>query len=323
MPPPSLPDVPGGQALGHVPNRRGASRRASRLLRPWGRRGAACRRRRRGRASRARAPAPRGARRARPWRRAGRPQPGRGPQPSGSSWDVGSSSSSRRGSSASADARQTRWSSPPESSMVRPHRWSASTASSAFSTRGQISAGATPRFSRPNATSFAAIVITTWSSGSWKTVATVAARSAGRARRVSRPATTTLPAKRPPWKWGTSPESARSSVDLPEPEGPNSATTSPGSSESDRFRSAGAAPGYEKASPLTEARATAPPRARAAPPAGTRRSLVRSRAVAERASTRFVRSRVPPSPRPDSRPAPASRPPAARAGSRNRVRPRA
>ena len=61
---------------------------------------------------------------------------------SGSSCEVGSSSSSRRGSSASADARQTRWSSPPESSTVfRPHRWSASTASSARSTRGQISAG--------------------------------------------------------------------------------------------------------------------------------------------------------------------------------------
>ena len=48
--------------------------------------------------------------------------------------------------------------------------------------------------------------------------------------RVSRPATSTWPAKRPPWKCGTRPESARRRVDFPEPEGPRRATTSPGSS---------------------------------------------------------------------------------------------
>ena len=50
---------------------------------------------------------------------------------------------------------------------------------SARSTRGQISAGGVPRFSSPKATSFATIVITTWSSGSWKTVAAVPASSDG------------------------------------------------------------------------------------------------------------------------------------------------
>ena len=55
---------------------------------------------------------------------------GRAPAASGSSCEVGSSRSSSAGSSASAEARQTRCSSPPESSAVfRPQRWSASTAS--------------------------------------------------------------------------------------------------------------------------------------------------------------------------------------------------
>ena len=190
---------------------------------------------------------------------------------SGSSCEVGSSRSSSRGSSASAEARQTRCSSPPESSIVlRPQRWSASTDSSARSTRGQISRGATPRFSSPKATSFATMVITTWSSGSWKTVATVPASSAGRARRVSSPATTTRPAKRPPWKCGTSPASARSSVDLPDPDGPRSATTSPGSSARDTSRSAGGADGYENERPSTVTRATAPPPGRAGPRARAR-----------------------------------------------------
>ena len=84
-------------------------------------------------------------------------------------------------------------------------------------------------FSSPKTTSARTRVNTTWSSGSWKSVATVPASSAGRTRRVSSPETSTRPEKRPPWKCGTSPASARSSVDLPEPDGPNSATTSPGS----------------------------------------------------------------------------------------------
>ena len=69
--------------------------------------------------------------------------------------------------------------------------------------------------------------ITTWSSGSWKTDATAPGELGGPCVRVSSPADLTRPAKRPPWKCGTSPASARSSVDLPEPDGPSSATSSP------------------------------------------------------------------------------------------------
>ena len=108
--------------------RAGAPLRATRPPRRAGRRGGRGRRRRRRRASRARAPARHGARRGRRWRRAARPPPGRAPAASGSSCDIGSSRSNSCGSSASADARQTRCSSPPESSTVfRPQRWSAST----------------------------------------------------------------------------------------------------------------------------------------------------------------------------------------------------
>ena len=72
---------------------------------------------------------------------------------------------------------------------ARSARCSAPTSASASSTRGQISAGSTPRFSSPNATSFATRLITTWSSGSWKTDATVPgelARAASRACRARR-----------------------------------------------------------------------------------------------------------------------------------------
>ena len=98
---------------------------------------------------------------------------------------------------------------------------------------GQISLGATPMFSRPKATSFSTRVITTWFSGSWKTEATVPVSSAGPWVRLSSPPISTRPEKRPPWKCGTSPASARNSVDLPLPDGPRSATTSPAWSSSE------------------------------------------------------------------------------------------
>ena len=62
-------------------------------------------------------------------------------------------------------------------------------------------------------------------------------------RRVSSPATVTEPENRPPWKCGTSPARARSSVDLPEPEGPSRTTTSPRRSSSETSRSATEPPG--------------------------------------------------------------------------------
>ena len=95
-------------------------------------------------------------------------------------------------------------------------------------------------FSRPKAISFATCAITIWSSGSWKTDATMPASWAGRASRVSSPPTTTLPEKTPPWKCGTSPASARRSVDLPEPDGPSSATCSPSAIRSETPSSTGA-----------------------------------------------------------------------------------
>ena len=148
-----------------------------------------------------------------------------------------------RGSSASADARQTRWSSPPESPVdaavgevrrCRPRRAPRCDAR-ARSPRARCRCSrARTRPRRRRAPS------TIWSSGSWKTLATVPASSAGRVRRVSRPATSTRPSKRPPWNHGTRPANARSSVDLPEPDGPSRSTTSPGSTASETSRSAGA-----------------------------------------------------------------------------------
>ena len=44
---------------------------------------------------------------------------------------------------------------------------------------------------------------------------------------------TTVPANVPPWKCGTSPAAARSSVDFPDPDAPASSTSSPGSTVKD------------------------------------------------------------------------------------------
>ena len=61
---------------------------------------------------------------------------------------------------------------------------------------------------------------TTCASGSWKAMPARRATAAGAAVRVSSPSTWTWPAKRPPWKCGTRPANARSSVVLPPPDGP-------------------------------------------------------------------------------------------------------
>ena len=111
--------------------------------------------------------------------------------------------------------RQTRCSSPPESSCVRLPRDGVLRRAEPRSTRAPISAGGDPRFSGPNATSFATSPITTWSSGSWNRDATAPASTAGRTFRVSTPPTSTRPSNRPPWKCGTRPARARRSVDLP------------------------------------------------------------------------------------------------------------
>ena len=68
-----------------------------------------------------------------------------------------------------------------------------------------------------------------------------AAIRAGSCVRVSSPPASSRPVNSPPWKCGTRPEAARSSVDFPEPEPPASTTNSPGATRRSMSRSAGAA----------------------------------------------------------------------------------
>ena len=158
-----------------------------------------------------------------------------------SSCEVGSSISSTGGRAASTAARATRWRSPPESvAIARPARWPAPARASASRTRSGIAAAGTPALSRPKATSRATAPSTAWPSGSWKTIPARRAIRAGGVARVSCPATVTRPEKRPPWKWGTRPHSARSSVNFPSPEGPSSSSTSPAASSRSTPSRAGA-----------------------------------------------------------------------------------
>jgi hypothetical protein len=111
---------------------------------------------------------------------------------------------------------------------------------SATSSTPRATAGArSPRFSSGKASSWRTVPSTTCVSGSWNSVPATAASAAGACSRVSRPPTTARPPKTPPWKCGTSPEAARSSVDLPLADSPASTTNSPGSTVSDTSRSAG------------------------------------------------------------------------------------
>ena len=156
-----------------------------------------------------------------------------------SSWEVGSSSSRSAGREASTPARATRWRSPLESSAIRRRRrCRAPAALRASRTRPGISSAARPAFWGPKATSRSTVVRTAWASGSWKSSPARRATTAGGVRRVSRPSTTTRPSKRPPWKWGTRPASARRRVDLPPPEGPSISSTSPAATSSDTPSSA-------------------------------------------------------------------------------------
>ena len=102
-------------------------------------------------------------------------------------------------------------------------------ASATSSTPRATAAEPWPRLSSASASSARTVLITSCVSGSWKSDARVRRRAAaGPCSRVSRPASVTRPAKRPPWKCGTSPQAARSSVDLPAPESPASRQNSPG-----------------------------------------------------------------------------------------------
>ncbi len=99
-----------------------------------------------------------------------------------------------------------------------------------------------PRLSSASASSARTELITSCVSGSWKSTPTNAPRRAGPCSRVSRPASVTRPAKRPPWKCGTRPQAARSSVDLPCPERPASRQNSPGWTSQAHVASASASP---------------------------------------------------------------------------------
>ncbi len=134
--------------------------------------------------------------------------------------------------------------------MARPARCPAPAMASASRARSGIRPAGTPALSRPNATSRSTDPSTAWPSGSWNTIPAARAIRPGRVVSVSRPATLTRPPKRPPWKWGTSPHSARSSVDFPSPEGPSSSRTSPAARSRSTPRSAGSgAPPYANVEP--------------------------------------------------------------------------
>ena len=87
-----------------------------------------------------------------------------------------------------------------------------------------------PRCSSGSASSARTPLITTCVSGSWSSVAQLAPGRSARGRARSCPATSSSPRASPPWKCGTSPHAARSSVDLPEPDSPTTSVNEPGSS---------------------------------------------------------------------------------------------
>ena len=166
-----------------------------------------------------------------------RPAP---PPPASSSWEVGSSISSTAGRGARTAARATRWRSPPERvAIARPARCAAPARSRASRTRPGIAAAGTPRLQaeghvaahRPEHR--LALGVLEHHPG-----------QAGdpRRRRAQRvvAADRHPPREAPPWKCGTSPQSARRSVDLPSPEGPSSSSTSPAASSRSTPSRAGA-----------------------------------------------------------------------------------
>ena len=114
-------------------------------------------------------------------------------------------------------------------------------ASAASSTPRATAAGASPRFSSGKASSACTVPMTTCVSGSWKSVPATVAMSAGPCARESSPPASSRPVNSPPWKCGTSPDAARSSVDLPEPEPPARTTNSPAATSRSSARRAGAA----------------------------------------------------------------------------------
>ena len=146
---------------------------------------------------------------------------------------MGSSSNSSSGLWASAPANATRCSSPPDSVSVRRSSSCAMpSASAASSTARATAAAGSPRCSSASAISARTPLITTCDSGSWKSVPHTRESSLGPCSRTDMPATVSSPDASPPWKCGTTPHAASSSVDLPLPDSPATTVNDPASSSS-------------------------------------------------------------------------------------------
>ncbi|KQT94231.1 hypothetical protein ASG49_04850 [Marmoricola sp. Leaf446] len=151
--------------------------------------------------------------------------------------EKGSSSSTTEGRGASARARATRCCSPPESSCGRREpRWGRPTSSSDSATRAARAARGSPSSPKATLRSTSRWGNRAWS---WKTMPT-RRRSGGRCRWPS--STTSPPTPTTPASECSRPATSRSSVDLPQPEGPTTVTTSPGATSRSSPRTASTAP---------------------------------------------------------------------------------
>ncbi len=163
----------------------------------------------------------------------------------------GSSSSSTRGSTTIARASATRCCCPPESAVGLRRAVAStspiSTSASASRTRRAISGAGTPRRLRPYAT-LSNTVMCGQSAYDWNTIAVP--------RRWGGSAVTSAPWKRmAPPSTATNPAIDRSSVVLPQPEGPRIAVRRPGGKSSETERSASTDP-YRLPTPSTLTRTT-------------------------------------------------------------------
>ena len=142
----------------------------------------------------------------------------------------GSSSSRSAGSVASARASATRWACPPDSCAGRAsaNRASPTRSSHAIAVERACTLPV-PRARRPNATFSRALrwAKSTWS---WKTTP-IGRRSGGTKTSAAGSSRTTSSTRMRPASMASSPDSALKSVDLPEPFGPSTASTSPAPAE--------------------------------------------------------------------------------------------
>ena len=160
--------------------------------------------------------------------------------PCGSRFAVGSSRIRTGDPVASAEAIASRCFPPPDSrsgfSARRSHRPIRRRAASA---RASTSATGNRRFSRANAASSSTDPVTICASGSWNTVDTELLSVAIGVVATSCPHTETLPETAASSECGMRPLSASASVDLPDPLGPSSSTTSPACTSNETSRTAG------------------------------------------------------------------------------------